>query len=65
MTTGRGGASVALNPTALALWELCDGQTAVDEMVAAVTELFGLAPERARADVVTALADMVAVGVIR
>ena len=56
---------VALNPTALALWELCDGQTVVEEMVQAVSALFALDPERARADVETALEDMIAAGVIR
>ena len=56
---------VALNPTALALWELCDGRTDVAEMVEAICLLFEVEPTRARADVESALADMVAVGVIR
>lgn len=56
---------VRLNETALALYELCDGQTGVDEMVDAVAELFGLPPAQARLDVESALADMVAVGLIR
>lgn len=56
---------VALNPTALALWELCDGRTDVAEMVDAVCVLFEVEPEQARADVEAALADMVAVGVVR
>ena len=56
---------VALNPTALALWELCDGQTAVEEMVAAVCTLFELDPVQARVDVEAALQDMMAAGVIR
>ena len=59
------GAPVALNPTALALWELCDGQTDVAEMVDAVCVLFEVEPTRARTEVEAALADMVAVGVIR
>ena len=59
------GPPVALNPTALALWELCDGQTAVEEMVQAVSALFALDPLRARADVEAALEDMRATGVIR
>ena len=57
--------ALALNPTALALWELCDGQTAVTEMVDAVCALFEVDPDRARADVESALTDMVAAGVIR
>ena len=55
---------VALNPTALALWELCDGQTEVDEMVEAVCDLFAVDPVRARTDVVSALVEMRAAGVI-
>ena len=56
---------VAMNPTALALWELCDGQTAVEEMVGAVSELFGLDLQRVRSDVESALEDMLAAGIIR
>jgi hypothetical protein len=56
---------VRLNPTALALWELCDGETGVDEMVDAVAELFSLPSQQARSDVEAALGDMVALGVIR
>ena len=61
----RADALVALNPTALALWELCDGQTEVAEMVGAVATLFALDPQTARTDVESALADMRATGVIR
>ena len=56
---------VALNPTALALWELCDGQTEVAEMVDAVCVLFALDAVRARHDVEAALTEMAAAGVIR
>lgn len=41
----------ALNPTAFALWELCDGDTSVAEMVAAICQLFDVSPERATSDV--------------
>lgn len=57
-------AKVALNPTALALWELCDGMTDVDEMVSAVCRLFAVDREGARNDVECALADMQSAGVI-
>ena len=57
--------ALALNPTALALWELCDGHTAVTEMVDAVCVLFEVDPARARDDVETALREMVSAGVIR
>jgi hypothetical protein len=56
---------VALNPTALALWELCDGTTSIEEMVAAVAKLFALPPNRARHDVQTALRKMQAAGAIQ
>lgn len=56
---------VALNQTALALWELCDGRTTAAEMVAAVSELFALDMVRARADVEAALRRMLSTGVIR
>lgn len=47
-----GGTEVlGLNETALAIWDLCDGGTSVDEMVEAVIELTGLEAVRARADV--------------
>jgi len=58
-------APVPMNPTALALWELCDGQTEVAEMVEAVCALFEVEPTLARTEVETALAEMTAAGVIR
>ena len=56
---------VALNPTAVALWELCDGATEVAEMVEAICILFAVDPAQAQADVESALSDMAAAGVIR
>lgn len=56
--------AVALNPTAMALWELCDGFTSVEEMVSAVCEIFAVDPVTARADVALALGRMRAAGVI-
>jgi len=35
-----GSSPVALNHTALALWQLCDGHTSVDEMVDAINYLY-------------------------
>ena len=40
-----------LNETALAIWELCDGQTDPEEMVAAIVELSGLDPTAVEQDV--------------
>lgn len=41
----------SVNATALALWELCDGETTVAEMVEAVCSLFAVDPRVARRDV--------------
>ena len=43
---------IRLNPSALALWELCDGKTELSEVVEAVVELTG----RSRADVASEVA---------
>lgn len=43
----------ALNDTALAIWELCDGETTVDEMALAIAKLTGLPIEAATRDVTT------------
>jgi hypothetical protein len=59
-----GPGQVALNRTALALWELCDGHTTVAEMVDAVCLLFDVDRERARQDVASALYSMRTAGVI-
>lgn len=40
-----------LDPLGRALWELCDGQTSVDEMIAAVCEVFEVDQEVAGRDV--------------
>lgn len=56
---------VALNPTAFAIWELCDGRTTVDEMVRAVWQLFDIDTEQAHADVAMALDRMRTRGLIR
>jgi len=40
-----------LNASALAIWELCDGQTTIDEMATAIAELTGLEIEVAATEV--------------
>lgn len=52
-----------LNETALAIWDLCDGATTVDEMVEAVVEL-GLDEQRARTDVEGVVDEFERLGVI-
>jgi pyrroloquinoline quinone biosynthesis protein D len=44
-----------LNDTALALWELCDGETSVEEMVVAAVGLFDADEGRLEQDVLDAL----------
>jgi hypothetical protein len=56
----RGAESVyELNDTAFALWELCDGETAVHEMVQAVDDLFAAPREDLARDVLSALDELV------
>lgn len=50
-----GGREHHLNPTAYALWVLCDGETAEAEMVDAVRTLFAIDLETATHDVTSAL----------
>lgn len=54
-----------LNETARAIWELCDGQTTPDEMVAAICELSGLHPDVVTEDVQRTLAEFVQLGILR
>ena len=49
------GALHVLNPSALAIWELCDGATTGREMAEAVAELAALDLAAAESDVVMAL----------
>jgi PqqD family protein of HPr-rel-A system len=44
-----------LNPSALAIWELCDGQTTAEEMADAISEITGLDQETTVGDVEKAL----------
>jgi len=53
-----------VNETALAIWDLCDGNTTVDEMVVAVVELCGDSPEEVAADVVGVLDEFSRISVI-
>jgi hypothetical protein len=53
-----------VNYTALAIWQLCDGETDPEEMVDAVCELSGLPREVAAEDVRNALTEFDAAGLI-
>ena len=52
--TSRSGAEHTMNATALALWELCDGDTSVREMVNALDRFF----DADRADIEVAVVRM-------
>ena len=56
---------VALNPTAFALWQLCDGCTTVAEMVEAVYDLFDVTPDQAERDVFGGIEQMRSAGIVR
>lgn len=53
-----------LNPTARAIWELCDGATTVEELVAAICSVFDVGHDAARADVTAALEQLAAAGLV-
>ena len=53
-----------LNATALALWELCDGNTRPEEMVDAVCVLFGEDHAAVERDVTSTLAEFENLGLI-
>lgn len=65
LVDGDGRQRLALNDTALALWDLCDGSHSVDEMVAAIVELFHADPDSVRRDVDRAIGDLYEVGAVR
>jgi hypothetical protein len=48
---------LALNESAAALWELCDGSTTIEEMVMAICEVSSISPAQARDDVERTLAE--------
>ena len=54
----------ALNPTARAIWELCDGSTTIDEMTDALCQVFDVARANAGADVRDVLEGLVAADLI-
>lgn len=53
-----------LNDTALALWQLCDGETTVEEMVVAAVGLFNAQERRLERDVLDALDAMASRGIL-
>ena len=58
------GATHVLNPTARAIWELCDGNTTLDELVDAICQVFSVPHSVAERDVAEALARLEEVGLV-
>lgn len=58
------GSVYLMNETALAIWDLCDGQTRADEMVAAVCEISSMHPEVVAEDVERILKDFDQAGLL-
>ncbi len=54
-----------LNDTALAIWQLCDGETRPDEMVAAICEISGLHEDVIAEDIGRILSDFERSGILR
>ena len=53
-----------LNASALAIWELCDGDTTVAEMAAAIDEVTGVGLDAAESDVLAALRQLEEAGLV-
>lgn len=53
-----------LNPSALAIWEMCDGETTPTEMAEAIDEVTRLGTESTMSDVEIALSSLRAAGLI-
>ena len=53
-----------LNPTARAVWELCDGSTTVDELADALCQVFDVTRATAATDVADVLEGLVAADLV-
>jgi hypothetical protein len=58
------GVAHELNPTARAVWELCDGTTSVDELIDAIRQVFSVEREVALADVTSVVDQLAAAGLV-
>ena len=58
------GTACVVNDTALAVWELCDGTTAPEEMVASICMVFDATPDRVLADLEEILATLTDAGAL-
>ena len=55
---------LALNESAAALWELCDGSTTIEEMVIAICEVSSIPAGQAREDVERTLTEFERAGLL-
>ena len=58
------GTVCVVNDTALAVWELCDGATATEEMAASICMVFDAAPDLVLADLEGTLATLTEAGLL-
>ncbi len=58
------GTTHVLNPTARAIWELCDGTTTLDELVNAICEVFSVPHGEALRDVAAVLGQLEQAGLV-
>jgi PqqD family protein of HPr-rel-A system len=58
------GRLLRLNPSAFAIWELCDGETQIDEIVDAIVELTGNPRSEVATEVETTLTRLRALGLL-
>ena len=59
------GVKHVVNPTARAIWELCDGTTTVDELVSVICQLFDVSRTTAAADVRQVIEELEHAGLVR
>jgi len=53
-----------LNDTARALWDVCDGETSIDEIISAAGQLFAAPTPVLRADVIQGIEEFYAMGLL-
>lgn len=58
------GSTYALNPTARAIWELCDGATTVDELAEAISAVFVVDHDAAIRDVAATIEQLQAADLV-
>jgi hypothetical protein len=56
--------SVTLNVSAQAIWNLCDGQLSITEIIAALAQRYGLNPAEIVPDIVTTITRLQQVGLL-